>query len=88
MNNKLDLKGYERDLLIYAFRYTLGRRTYAVSTIVELLKINWDIISEGDKRLYINEIKEYKEIYGEKGLGDLCDIHSWNSILNLLELEV
>ena len=83
MTNKLDLKGYERDLLIYAFRYTLGRRTYAVGTIVELLKSNWDILSEGDKRLYIKEIKEHKEIYGEKGLGDSCDISSWNSVLEL-----
>ena len=85
---KLDLKGYERDLLIYAFRYALGRRTYAVSTIVELLKSNWDTLSEGDKWLYINEIKEYKEIYGEKGLGDLCDISSWNSVLELSGVKV
>ena len=88
MTNKLnlkgyDLKGYERDLLIYAFRYILGRRTYAVSTIIDLLKSNWDILSEGDKQLYIKEIKEYKELYGERGLGDSCDIKCWNSILEL-----
>ena len=86
MNNnlpKINLKGYERDLLIYAFRYVLGRRTYAVSTIIDLLKSNWDILSEGDKQLYIKEIKEYKELYGERGLGDSCDIKCWNSILEL-----
>ena len=92
MNNKLnlkgyDLKGYERDLLIYAFRYVLGRRTYAVSTVIDLLKSNWDIISEGDKQLYIKEIKEYKELYGERGLGDSCDIKCWNSILELEDKE-
>ena len=86
--NKLDLMGCERELLIYAFRYVLGRRSYAVSTVVELLKKNWDIISEGDKRLYINEIKECKEIYGEKGLGGLCDVSSWNSVLRLDSVEV
>ena len=90
---KLDLKGYERDLLIYIYKFLQIHfrqkdlrsqlKQYCNRVVEELLKVNWDVISEGDKRLYIREIKEYKEDYGEKGLGDSCDISSWNSVLEL-----
>ena len=31
----------QRDLLIYAFRYTLGRCTYAPHTVIAVLKQSW-----------------------------------------------
>ena len=66
----------DRDILIYAFRYVLGRQTYAVSTVVDNILSNWDELSEGDKNLYQKEILEYKEQWGFSEI----DGPSWKKI--------
>lgn len=65
-------------LLIGAFRYALGRRTYVVFETVEILLNNWDSISEHDKQLFVREIKHAIE---HNLAGDKCDVREWQKIL-------
>lgn len=69
---------YEQDILIYAFRYTLPRQTYAVSTVVDVILDNWDTLSDHDKNLYKQEILEYKETWGFSTI----DSPDWDKILD------
>ena len=68
------------DLLIYAFRYTLGRRTYAPHTVIDVLKQCWHELHDGDKALFKREIA--KAIENDMA-GDECDKKAWQSILDL-----
>ena len=81
-SNKINWKGYERDILIYMFRYCLSRRSYAVGTATEILQLNWNILSEFDKRLIHKEIKEHFDLYSYAEKYDM-DKTAWNAILEL-----
>ena len=70
----------ERDVLIYAFRYSIGRMSFAPHTIVEILKKNWDMLSHADKLLFQREIREEA---ARDNLGMDCDKNEWLSILDL-----
>ena len=70
----------QRDVLIYAFRYTLGRSTYAPHTIISILRENWDMLSVGDKKLYQSEIREAIE---NDMAGMDVDKNEWARILDL-----
>ena len=70
----------QRDLLIYAFRYTLGRCTYAPHTVIAVLKQSWPELSVGDKALYKREITEAIE---NDMAGHDCDKKAWETILDL-----
>lgn len=72
----------ERDILIYAFRYSLGRMTFAPIIVVDNIKANIDKISTGDIELYIREIKECSN-YGMD-----CDKDLWTNFLEYLKLEL
>lgn len=72
----------ERDILIYAFRYSLGRMTFAPITVIDNIKANIDKISTGDIELYIKEIKECSN-YGMD-----CDKTVWNNFLKYLKTEL
>ena len=75
---KIDFNNCERDILIYAFRYTLGRATYSVSTVVDLLHHNWGNLSSADKELYKREIKEAIDM---EQYGMQMDKNAWETIL-------
>ena len=81
-SNKINWKGYERDVFIYTFRYCLTRKSYAVATATELIKANWNIISEFDRKLIQKEIKEYFNLFSPDGKYDMDKI-IWNTILEL-----
>lgn len=81
-SNKIDWKGYDRDVLIYMFRYCLTRRSYAVGTATEILQSNWNILSNFDKKLIHKEIKEHFELYSNIDGFDM-DKKYWNVILEL-----
>lgn len=66
-----------RLILLFAFRYALGRRTMAPSIVANELKDNWHLLTDFDKE----KIKE--EIYEHQDLGMSCDVETWNEILNL-----
>ena len=70
----------QRELLIYAFRYTLGRASYAPHTVVRILKRNWAKISPHDKQLYKREIREAIEL---SKAGMPCDESAWKSLLSM-----
>lgn len=70
----------DRNIRIWAFRYCLGRSTYAVSDAVEMLKNEWGEISKSDKELFKREIIKAKE-QGQAGM-DMY-IKQWNEVLEL-----
>lgn len=80
--NKIDWKGYERDVFIYMFRYCLSRRSYVVGTAREIIQSNWNILSNFDKKLIQKEIKEHFELYSVAEKYDM-DRTAWNVILEL-----
>ena len=66
----------DREILMYAMRYALGRMTFAPTTVVENIKHNIDLFSEGDLEIFIRDIEE-QESYGRQALGMNCDIETW-----------
>ena len=72
----------DRDIMIYAFRYALGRQSFAPVTVVENIKHNIDKISDNDLKLYIKEIKEF-ENYGME-----FDKSHWLNFISYLENEL
>jgi len=69
----------QREMIIYAFRYALGRMTYSVSTMVRIIDNNWDNLSKSDRELIQREIQD--AIVG-KWIGMKCDKELWETILN------
>lgn len=61
-NNNFDI---ERDILIYAFRYSLFGSDLEFSAVANVIEDNIDKISDHDVQLFIREIKECQS-YGEK----------------------
>ena len=72
----------ERDVLIFAFRYSLGRMSYAPYKVIETIKNNIKLISTDDIKLYIKEIKECQD------LGISFDEGCWLDFLAYLECEL
>ena len=81
-SNKIDWKGYDRDVFIYMFRYCLSRRSYAVGTAVELIQSNWNILSDFDRKLIHKEIIEHFQLYSDFEKYDM-DKTIWNILLEL-----
>ena len=79
--SKINWKGYERDVFIYMFRYCLTRRSYAVATATELIQLNWNILSDFDRKLIQKEIKEHFE-HSPAEKYDM-DRTAWNVVLEL-----
>jgi len=81
---------FDRDILIYAFRYALGRRSYAVGIVIDELKRNWKDFPEHDRKLIKREIRDavgYWEIVSQEIPGipympqDIVD--DWTEVLEL-----
>ena len=70
------------EILFYAFRYALGRRSYAVSEVSDAIIENWDSLSNTYKDLIIEEINTAIK---NKSAGMECDIKNWQRILLLEE---
>lgn len=47
----------DNSLLIYAFRYALGRQTYAVDDVILAIHENIDILTDKEKQIIIKEIE-------------------------------
>ncbi len=69
-------------MIISAFRYSLGRRTYVVSECVDWLTENWQWVNESTKKIILREIKEAID---SNLCGDPCDCSDWREILTLSE---
>lgn len=72
------------EIIFYAFRYALGRMTYAVSTVAEFIINNLEDLDETDKNLIVKEIKEAID---EGNAGMQCDIDQWLKVVNAIEKE-
>ncbi len=72
----------ERVTLMCAFRYALGRMTYAVSCVSNHLIENWDNFKPSEQEVIVREIKEAIK---NNNIGMDCDKRQWERIL-LLEM--
>jgi len=67
----------EREVLIYAFRYTLGRSTYATGIMQDVLRSEWNRMSLPDQQLIKREINEAPSLGMEE-----VDAPGWKAILD------
>ena len=68
----------EQDTLwLGAFRYYLGRQTYAVSEFCELLERKWEMLPASTRNLILREIKQ--AIDSQRAGGD-CDVAAWRRV--------
>lgn len=67
--------------IIAAFRYALGRRTYAVECISTVLARLAPKMRTEDRDLIVREIEE---ALAKGNAGDACDIESWKKLRNFL----
>jgi hypothetical protein len=71
-----------QNLIVPAFRYALGRKSYIVFDITNWIKTNVNEICYRDKLLMINEIANADE---RNGLGMKCDKEFWLETKTVLE---
>ena len=77
-----NFKGNQADLsmlLVSAQRYALGRRTYIVSWICDVIKNNLNVLTETDRRVMIRDIES------AINYGDACDQNDWKELLKVLK---
>ena len=67
-------------VLMCAFRYALGRRSYITGVLVDVICKEWGSISSNLKRTIKREISE---AINDKKAGDGIDIYHWERILAL-----
>ncbi|GAB6556212.1 hypothetical protein bcgnr5378_28460 [Bacillus cereus] len=72
----------DRDVMFFAFRYALGRKSMAPCIVTENIKANIKEISTGDIHAYIREIDECRN------LGAYMDEGHWMEFKNYLEKEL
>lgn len=72
--------GRDNLMVIAAFRYCLGRRTYIVSDCVAWLIEIWPQLEDRDKRLIKKEVNEALIM---NQAGDDCDKNEWIKIMEL-----
>ena len=78
------------DLIVCAFRYALGRRTYIVHTITEIIKANLSALESRTIEVMLRDIEsqhEYEKVGIEKAFGDDCDRERWMEVEVLLNAE-
>jgi hypothetical protein len=68
--------------IIAAFRYALGRRTYATSIVGEKLIEAAPELGPSDKALIVHEIDKAIE---RNCAGDPCDVEEWQRVKAALE---
>jgi len=66
------------NIIFYAFRYCLGRKTYVVSDMVEFLQENWNELSQKTKMMIQGEIKTAIK---EDNFGMEIDKKEWENLL-------
>ena len=70
---------HEQDtILFYAFRYALGRTSYCVNGVVELIIKHNNILSTNHRGLMIKEIQN---AIANNQAGWECDVKEWEKLL-------
>jgi len=83
----IDFEDCNQDILLFcAFRYALGRQTYVVGSIADIIKANWEHMPQSRRNLFRKEIEEAIE-KGYAGSVNI-DVPCWLSILHLVDTEV
>ena len=65
---------------MWAFRYALGRRTGAVTDVVDHLKMHWKKLEPFTQEQIKEEIQSAIDRWDA---GQSCDVDSWKEILEL-----
>ena len=73
-------------IIMYAFRYALGRRTGAPTTISAAIRRNIDSFKEWELKQIIKEILEHEEYFSS--LGDACDEEVWRDLINAINIHL
>ena len=68
------------DLTFLAFRYALGRKTYAVEAVVEIITTNWELFEKFEKDDFVEKIKG---AVASANYGALRDWYQWRRVLVL-----
>lgn len=68
-----------QDMVVYAFRYCLGRQTYCTMTCAEYLIHHW---KDFEYRVCAIIIKEIQEAIERNAAGAACDVKNWNLVLD------
>ena len=71
--------------LYFAFRYALGRRSYAPSVVASEIRENLAVMPKMDLEGISEEILE---AYERNGIGDECDIKLWMNLRKTIEAEL
>jgi len=73
----------EFDVLLFcAFRYALGRKTYIVSDVVDLIIKYKEKLNAGSIFIIKKEINKAIE---QNQAGMSCDVYEWNKVLEALK---
>lgn len=70
------------DILFYAFRYALGRMTYAVSTVADEIILH---AHEIDRKTRLTMIKEITAAIEKGQAGMDTDVETWKSVVAELQ---
>ena len=68
------------DMTSIAFRYALGRETYAVNAVTEIITKNWELFEKFEKDDFVEKIKI---AVSTTRYGNLATWHKWRKILEL-----
>ena len=71
-----------QNIVLYAFRYCLGRKTYAVDECIGYLKENWEELDEETQTQIRCEIRVAIK---DKRAGMDCDVKNWKQLLKGLQ---
>jgi hypothetical protein len=83
----IDFTDCDQDILLFcAFRYALGRQTYVVGAIADIIKANWGHMPQSRRDMFRKEIEEAIE-QGYAGSVNI-DVPCWMSILRMVDGEV
>jgi hypothetical protein len=84
----MQINGEDFDLVVIAaFRYALGRRTYIVPAVTNFIKANSRHIPKLVKEMIISEITDAENHEYDKSLGDEIDAKEWLSLRDFLQNE-
>jgi len=74
----------EESIIFYAFRYALGRHSYAVAQVAQYVISKRNTLSQQTKDLIVKEINEYQEKWGGNPGEWECDTKEWNAVISAL----
>lgn len=73
----------DESILFYAFRYALGRTSYAAHEVIDEITINMNNISSETKNLIIKEIEDAER---NDKLGMIADRKRWLKLKKILSI--